>query len=75
MPWWQIVLCVLATAGALVLALHLSTRRERFYRDYWRAAEQDQAWVKSHPGCTLEEAHQHRHAVRRRYHIWDDSKF
>lgn len=75
MEWWVIVLGVLATAGALVLALHLSTRSERFWRDYWKAAQEDIDWVNRHPGCTLEEAHQHRHAVRRRYHKWDDSRF
>lgn len=72
MDW---VIGILIVAALAALALHISTRDERFRRDYWRAAQEDIDWVKRHPGCTLEEAHQHRHAVRRRYHRWDDSKF
>lgn len=63
------VLTVLALAAILAAAIFCWLRLgPDAYRDAYRQAQQDDIdYVRQHPGCTLEEAHQHRDRVRRRF--------
>lgn len=62
--------------GGVILAAMVGFAVWRFvfrgpdaFRDAYRQAQQDDIdWVREHPGCTLEEAHQHREAVKKKFH-------
>lgn len=66
--WFGLV--ILAAMGAV--AALVPSRAER-YRAYLRAYEEaerlDKAYAADHPGCTRDEAHVHRDAVNRKYHM------
>lgn len=68
--WLQIALFLLVSGGASMLGMWVLDRPRRFERDYWVAAMQDKLYHDAHPDCSYDEAHQHRRAVRRRYHRW-----
>lgn len=60
-----LILVVLLALSALVYEYRLSDRA--FYEAYEKAMQKDIAFARSHPGCTLEEAHRNRRRVRRIY--------
>ena len=60
MEYVVIVILLLAVCYGLVISIP-----GLFSRFYDRAMRRDLAWAKDHPDCTLEEAHRHRHRVRR----------
>lgn len=60
-----LVLAILYLLGVLVWHYRISDRA--FNEAYEEAMQQDMIYAQQHPGCTLEEAHQHRRRVRRIY--------
>lgn len=66
MSIWEI----LAVVAILVVVFWWSGRtgEAAYQRAYHRAMYQDMEYYRTHPGCSLAEAHQHRDAVNRRFH-------
>lgn len=66
MLWIWITAAVALVALLAVWGYHSS--ESAFWSAYEAAQEQDARWAREHPGCSWEDAHRHREAVRRRFH-------
>jgi len=73
--WPREVICVtvwevLAVLVIAVAAMWVADRTGEgaYHRAYNRAMRQDMEYYRTHPDCTLAEAHQYRDAVNRRFH-------
>ena len=65
----SVVLSLLAVAAILaaVILVWVYFGPEAYHEAYRKAQREDIDYVRSHPGCSLEEAHQHRDRVNRRF--------
>ena len=54
-------------AGALAIWLYDRWSADAYWRAYDKAQQQDLEYHERHPGCTLQEAHQHRDKVMKKF--------
>jgi flagellar basal body-associated protein FliL len=58
---------IVAALAILVIVLVSRRSRESFESDFARAEKADLEYFHEHPGCTLQEAHQNRDRVLKKY--------